>query len=1038
MRFLKVLRKIGKILLVTLLSVLLLVIVLLVAAKLSENQITRLALREVSKSINAPVKIDSVSLVLLRRFPYATVEFNGFKLGNFRGAPVDSSAGSRFDTLFSFRKVYVSLKTRPLISSKIEIEKVELEGIALNYFVDKTGRSNFDFLMATDSTQIDSTETADTSALALDGLLRNLTIRDITLNYRDSAMKAAATIKIPEMDISGRILNEFYAGKLRGAVELSNCWFDSTNIHLMRSTRLKFDLDYEDGKLDVKSMNLLTDGANIEAAGKVRLADSIYIDMDFDLADIDIHELTKYAPTGMLAEFGVLDVQGILNIESKVKGYYYDTLLLPGVEARIKFKDGRILTRDYPAIKELYVDGSVSVPNPNDLKTVSANFKSVKVSTPRSWFKLAAKFSNPEKPVYDVTSSGSVNLAEFNSFLPDSTVEYIAGIIGFNFSTNGQLPGNLGLGSADYFLSRTKVDVKVRDLCTALDSVTEVKDMSLNFSYRPSNRTIKIEDFGLKAPSYKVEVKNSSVIAHLLGRVSDMDNMGCNIESFNFEFGSNKLSGKALVQGLKRTTFDLATHAKLDLAELQPFMPDSLVDAISGRVNVAFSSHGTVNLDSIADQIMPIAFEQSQLTANVKDFNFDMFGDTLIRVNNLSLDFAMANDTIRVNNFKANALGMDLWADSTEVWNVYKTKMQGRKDVKLIVQTKLGVSDIDYARFAPLMATDSTQAQAANQESNGASAPKAEPGKDSSAVETAMPIPSYIIRGTFAAKSIKYETFFLQDFSTKFRVDDSLYVIDQMKFNAWGGNMVTSAIYDTRKPLETIIEFQNVATGIDLNKLLLDADAYVKDYISYKNVSGILSSTFNGRIVMQDTNIVFDKINMLGEFKLENGNIRNFEPAMELSKFTNLRELDNIVFRTLESNVFIYNNKIYFPKTDIVSTAIDITAYGMQSFADDYEYHLVVHLGDVLFGKSDKLLKKQGMESDVFEGDDKADRKGLYLAAYQKGTDTYYGFDKKSLQRLMQTTIRVQERGLNLIFHPKVVNFSTNLDRKEYKRKDKK
>jgi hypothetical protein len=121
-----------------------------------------------------------------------------------------------------------------------------------------------------------------------------------------------------------------------------------------------------------------------------------------------------------------------------------------------------------------------------------------------------------------------------------------------------------------------------------------------------------------------------------------------------------------------------------------------------------------------------------------------------------------------------------------------------------------------------------------------------------------------------------------------------------------------------------------------------------------------------------------------------------------------------------------------------VSTAIDITAYGMQSFADDYEYHLVVHLGDVLFGKSDKLLKKQGMESDVFEGDDKADRKGLYLAAYQKGTDTYYGFDKKSLQRLMQTTIRVQERGLNLIFHPKVVNFSTNLDRKEYKRKDKK
>ena len=75
------------------------------------------------------------------------------------------------------------------------------------------------------------------------------------------------------------------------------------------------------------------------------------------------------------------------------------------------------------------------------------------------------------------------------------------------------------------------------------------------------------------------------------------------------------------------------------------------------------------------------------------------------------------------------------------------------------------------------------------------------------------------------------------------------------------------------------------------------------------------------------------------------------------------------------------------------------------------------------------------MESDVFEGQDKAKRSGLYLVALNRGKDSKYGFDTQHLQRLMKTTIRVQERGLNLIFNPKVVNFSTEIDRRERKKK---
>ncbi|MFO7863364.1 MAG: AsmA-like C-terminal region-containing protein, partial [Salinivirgaceae bacterium] len=296
--------------------------------------------------------------------------------------------------------------------------------------------------------------------------------------------------------------------------------------------------------------------------------------------------------------------------------------------------------------------------------------------------------------------------------------------------------------------------------------------------------------------------------------------------------------------------------------------------------------------------------------------------------------------------------------------------------------------------------------------------------------EEEMYIPPYIARGTFGVKSVKYGDILLEDIATKFRVDDSLYVFDQFKFNAFGGSMVTSAVYDTRDTITSIL-FKNEIDGMDIHQMLVDADNFDQEDFTHENVTGIVTSSLDGRILMQDTTIFYDKINVLGRFKLENGGIYNFEPAQELAKYTNMKELDSIVFKTMESSVFIYNNDIYFPKTDIVSTAMDMSVFGMQSFNEDYEYHVVMYLNDFLLGKSKKLLEKQGKEDGGFGDQDESKRKGVYLVAMDRDGETKYGLDNKRLQRMMSTKIRLQDRGLSFIFHPRLVNFSTDIDRKE-------
>lgn len=1046
----KVIRKTTKILLITILSLFILILVLVGIAINSEKTITDMALEEVSSMFDAPFEVDGVKLLIFRSFPYLTVEFTGFNLGISNKDKTDTFPSEMSDTILSLRKFYVSLKTRPLLKNKIEVKKVEIEGFAFNYYVNSKGKGNLDFLMASDTSAVEEPDSTivESAPSILDVLLNDLTIRDVTVNFKDDNMRAAARIQIPEMDISGRILDEYYKGSLKGKVIVTKTKFEDTHADLMNETSLAFKIDYEDGKVEIESVNFLTDGAKLIARGSAVLGDSVFVDMGVDLLGVDFKELSKYAPDTIFESFGLVDVRGKLDVRTKINGYVYDSILLPHIVTNVKLYETNVVTKDYPELKGMAFDGVIDVPNPSDMTTMSADFKYFNLATKESTVNLVFKVTNFEKPSYNLKSDISLKLDEFNDLLPDSTVDYITGEVNLKMSTYGVLPADLGINSADYFLDRTTIDLKLNNICTALDAETEVKDFSTHFTYNPS-RNVTLENLTINVPSYKVNVDNFTVMAKLLGKVRDMDNMGVNVDSLYFKMGNTNLVAKATVDGLKIPKYTLQAALNLDLDELRPLIPDTLVKHISGKIAFNMNSYGTVDLDSIETQMLPIAFEQTSMGLKINDFSFEMPDDTLTKVDRLDLDFAMANDTIKIQKLYALAQGIDFKMDSTEVWNVYKAFMLEQRDKKLIVNTHISLGDLSYAMFEPFMVEDSTaveensvlasgegaQESSVSEEAKPALAENKADSEVATSVDTVAEsyMPQFIARGTFAVNSFKYGNILLEDLSTKFRVDDSLYVADEFKLKAFGGEMNTSAVYDTRQDTQIVVYFKNTMKGLDIYKMLVDGENFDQEEFTSDNITGIITSEVDGRLFFTDDfDVIFDQMIVKGDFKLENGAIYNYKPLAELSKMPmpGLKGLDSLIFQTLNSQVFIYKNSIYFPKTDIVSSATDISAYGMQSFDDDYQYHLKLYLRDVFFSKNKKLLKEQGFDSDEKE-DEKGERKGLELVAKDIQGDTKYGADTKSLQRLMNTKIRLQNRGLSLIFNPRLVNFSTNLDRRE-------
>jgi hypothetical protein len=361
--------------------------------------------------------------------------------------------------------------------------------------------------------------------------------------------------------------------------------------------------------------------------------------------------------------------------------------------------------------------------------------------------------------------------------------------------------------------------------------------------------------------------------------------------------------------------------------------------------------------------------------------------------------------------------------DSTLDQNIYKAYLLNQKE-ELYVKTHIRCGNIFYKDFEWLMAEDTAQKSSLADTLDA-------PGQTSEPQNW-----TFLIHGTAAANSFIMDStiiegyeinrLHLHDISTLFKLTDSSYIFDQFKLKAFEGEANNAFHYRLREDGTESVSSRHNVKKMNIHTLLRDMDNFGMDsIISYKNLSGLVSSDFNMFIPIDDS-VLIDKMMLSADLTLEEGGVYDYPPAQEMSKFTRIKELDNIQFKTLRSNLFLFKNKMYVPRTNIVSNALDIAAFGMQSMGEDYDYHLEIHLSNILFGKSKKRNKKQAKSGD--EIDEKSLKKSSHKIRYADvGGDSKVGLDTKAAREEMINKIRVQQKMLDFIFFPKNIHYDTEV-----------
>ena len=1029
--------------------VLLLVVALVLIAEFAHDKVVKLALPSVESIIDAPVNIGRTSLSFIRAFPYTTLELDDVYLGS------SLSDSTRNDSLVKVDKIYISLKSEPLKDGIIEITEVEFKGATLKYLVDSTGATCFDFLMGgvQDSLVMDelADEGIDTTGTSININLEKLTISDITCYYNDRTLGARAKAYIPKITAKGALSDSLIQAQVVGSIQITNVDYDSTNAYKLKMAELKLDVDYKGEDVLMRDVTLSLDNIKIGVTGTARIGSDIYTDLHLACDKIDLADVLKFAPDGLLDEFGVKQLEGKLHFSADVKGNVTDTTRYPHVEANLGFDDGLVLMTGYPKVKNIGLDVDLSTGNLDTDESVEVKLSKLHFETAKSSGTIKLTASNLNKPRYNVNAKFHVAIPEVEPFIPaDLGISSIGGAVDLGVNTKGVFTGDVDDAFIEKALHNTSATLRLSNFNVTMDSVITVDPLNLNLAYSNMGITIDKTDVGL--PEFGLALKNFGLDVKLGGSIFDLSKTTVDLKKMHVEIDDSKIDLAAKVKNLEMPTYEAEIGADVVIENFKQFFPDSLAYSMTGGVQANVKSHGTVNLDSIDTQMFDLIINNTSIDLKLSNINADMY-DSFTSFNNLGGEVKIARDSILVDKLGIEWQGLNLHVDSTIVENAMKIFVLEQTNNKLKVLTKVGLDDFDYAWLDQMFPADSTAADSlavadvqAGGQAEGETATAvaasanddAAPAEPVAAAETAAVADtaySFLalgypveVKGMFKLGHLQYGKSSIDTISAKFNVNDTLALIEHLRLGAFKGSLDASASIEFRSDSLMEVYFRTHFDKMDLKQLLVEFDNFDQTDVTSENLSGLMTADLDGYldVINMGDSIPMGPLKVLGRLKLEDGAIKDMEVLKTLDRYVNMRELDNIQFQTLETSLFVRNGSLYLPQTDIKTTAMNLSLFAMQGMENDnFEYHIKIFPGEIMAGNSKKVMKKQSQMKDNLANED--NMRSINLLAYDIDGESKYWFDTDNRKKKMRTKIKVQEKQLELGFNPRLVKYETGV-----------
>jgi hypothetical protein len=188
-------------------------------------------------------------------------------------------------------------------------------------------------------------------------------------------------------------------------------------------------------------------------------------------------------------------------------------------------------------------------------------------------------------------------------------------------------------------------------------------------------------------------------------------------------------------------------------------------------------------------------------------------------------------------------------------------------------------------------------------------------------------------------------------------------------------------------------------------------DDFGQNFIGQKNLKGKFSGTVDALLYFdKNGNIDTEKLVANIDGSIRDGELNDFEPMQNLSKFIKAEELAHIRFSELSNKIFISKRTITLPEMRILSNVSNISIAGTHTFDNLMDYQLAIPL---------KNLRQSTLHKEESEGAVEEDQKmGTTVFLTIKGTPDNYkiAYDTKRVGKKIKEDLKKEKEEFKSVF----------------------
>lgn len=445
------------------------------------------------------------------------------------------------------------------------------------------------------------------------------------------------------------------------------------------------------------------------------------------------------------------------------------------------------------------------------------------------------------------------------------------------------------------------------------------------------------------------------------------------LNKFSFSTAKGKYSGNLMVEDFDKMLVTLDLSANSDLEELISLLPSKGVEKITGQLIADIRLKG-----SFAGDYKKIENASGLITLSNTNV---LMKDNHQEINNINGKLELNNGSVIIETMSLQKGESDF--DFTGKF----TNLLGylfSEDVNLDFDVKINSRKI---KLEDLLIQ----------------------GKNTGASDQGGMFPEKVnFNAELKCGQLSYQKFEAGKITGKLNLKDHVLRVGNLSFNAFDGKVDATGLINGRYGSHAQVVCNASLAHVDISRMFYELENFGQSSLQSKHLKGRgdaaiqYSSTLNNRFETDAASVT-----AIADVEIRDGELLNWEPMQELSRFLDAEELKNIRFSTLRNRIEVADKTVLIPGMEIKSSVLDLKGYGSHTFGNDIDYHLNLALSDL---KKNRKRRETAPENSYTTGNQGETR--LFLHLYGTVDNPEFRYDSQAVSKKIANDFKNQKQEL--------------------------